>query len=361
MLGQMARTQGAAQSHAPAPEGTPHPKMLAQLALDLIDRFHTHPTPRAYEVFYGYATNYPGGLRADVDAAAGDDGVLKSFDLERIHFEHFRSAEGAWERQEQTSVKIESELSGVLSIVGEQIQTGARYGERLEIMTGEMKRDVSPVRLRKIVDGLIEESEVVRTKTSRITDGLSESRGRLQAVKGELAEARAEGLRDALTGVDGRRHFEASLREHIACSDETGARLLLCLVDIDHMTRINERFGHPTGDALLRSYARIMAKEIRGPAGLARIDAKVFALTLPGSERHHALDVAETIRRTFEQKRLVLRETKTDIGRVTASFAVVAYRSGEDPDDLLLRAHDLVREAKRRGRNRVLDDREAAD
>lgn len=169
-----------------------------------------------------------------------------------------------------------------------------------------------------------------------------------EALKREL-HAVSELVRvDSLTGLHNRRAFDEHLPREVARSQRLGEPFCLLMIDIDHFKRLNDTYGHPAGDAVLRSVARAIAGCTRPSDLVARYGGEEFAVVLSGIDSGQALAVAERIRR-----QVALAESGQH--RVTVSIGVAQYRpsGGDDAEQLLSRADQALYAAKHGGRNRV--------
>lgn len=160
---------------------------------------------------------------------------------------------------------------------------------------------------------------------------------------------------DGLTGLWNRAHFDRRLAEEVSESRRYGRPLTLVLADIDHFKRINDRFGHPVGDAVISRFASILATG-RASDIPCRYGGEEFGLILPGIDAQSALEVAERIRRRLGEERWACREAL----RVTASFGIADLVSAERavPDRhgseaLVAAADEALYRAKAAGRDRV--------
>lgn len=146
---------------------------------------------------------------------------------------------------------------------------------------------------------------------------------------------------DALTGLLNRRSFA----ERLSLPGMSGA-LLLC--DIDHFKRVNDRFGHPAGDSVIRALAGLF--HCTGyPAG--RMGGEEFALLLPGFDLDRAERLAEELRLCFES--LAINPIPRDY-RLSASFGVALFGENESVEAIHARADEALYAAKEAGRNRVM-------
>jgi diguanylate cyclase (GGDEF)-like protein len=182
-----------------------------------------------------------------------------------------------------------------------------------------------------------------------------EAREREMNAKYEQLEQRAETLshlsvRDGLTGLFNRRHFEEALGLELQRARSFGQTLCLALLDIDHFKRINDGFSHVVGDAVLRIVAQVLQKELRASDVAARYGGEEFGLILP----HTRLDGA---RIAAEKVRVAIATSPwshlTPGREVTASLGLAEWRAGESSTDLVRRADQALYAAKTSGRNRV--------
>ncbi|MCI3944107.1 sensor domain-containing diguanylate cyclase [Pseudomonas syringae] len=152
---------------------------------------------------------------------------------------------------------------------------------------------------------------------------------------------------DTLTGLDNRRAAEHTLERMISTAWISGNSFSLIICDIDHFKQVNDRYGHPAGDAALKSVASIFKHQIRTFDVAARWGGEEFLIMVPDSSLEQAVELADRIRKGIE--RLEIPET----GSVTLSLGVAELGPGETAASLIQRADKALYQAKRLGRNRV--------
>ncbi|MES2758961.1 MAG: diguanylate cyclase [Pseudomonadota bacterium] len=165
----------------------------------------------------------------------------------------------------------------------------------------------------------------------------------------EQLVARLTGLAttDALTGVANRRRGEEQLEQEIKRARRYRAPLALIAYDIDHFKDINDRYGHPTGDAALRIVGETTLAALRGSDLLARSGGDQFQIVAAHTNAIDALKMAEKIR-------LAIANTAfPGCDRLTISLAVAQLNDQESADSLMLRVSAALARAKRAGRNCV--------
>lgn len=108
-------------------------------------------------------------------------------------------------------------------------------------------------------------------------------------------------LRDPLTGLANRRHFESVLFSELDRVGRTGEAALLLMLDIDHFKVINDQYGHPVGDKVLQKVTDTLTACVRPMDTLVRYGGEEFAVILPGCQSTFAYTIAERIRRTVEE------------------------------------------------------------
>ena len=155
---------------------------------------------------------------------------------------------------------------------------------------------------------------------------------------------------DSLTGLYNKRHFDEVFGKEVSRSDQAGQALSLLVFDIDHFKRVNDTFGHPAGDAVLKHVAMTVKGQIRPGDTLCRVGGEEFALVLPNTPLSLASQAAELIRGAVE--RAVCDASGTPIP-VTLSLGVAELTPHEIPEALYQRADERLYAAKHGGRNRV--------
>lgn len=170
------------------------------------------------------------------------------------------------------------------------------------------------------------------------------------------AAATAEELRrmatvDELTGLPNRRLFLSRLEAEAARARRGGSALCLATLDIDHFKRINDRHGHPGGDAVLRAFSATVRDQLRLEDLIGRIGGEEFGLLLPDTDPNQAAIVCERIRQAVAADRITLPSGERT--RVTVSTGIAALTRGEDLRTLMRRSDEALYTAKARGRNRV--------
>jgi two-component system, cell cycle response regulator len=154
---------------------------------------------------------------------------------------------------------------------------------------------------------------------------------------------------DGLTSLLNHRTFQSRLDEHLLAAERYGKKLSLLICDIDHFKSVNDTYGHPVGDQVLRAFARTLAKEARGTDVVARYGGEEFAVVMPETDTPGALVIAERIR---ERVRALVLETEQGPLRVTMSLGVATFpEDGAKKAALVERADGCLYHAKRHGRN----------
>jgi diguanylate cyclase (GGDEF)-like protein len=173
------------------------------------------------------------------------------------------------------------------------------------------------------------------------------------------AELRARAVTDALTGLPNHGFFQQRLGEELdrmRRRAEAGEQRVLSVVlfDLDHFKRINDTFGHPVGDAVLREAARATDGVLRSSDLVCRYGGEEFAVVLPDTTVDSAVRACERMQTALHALAIETPDGR-DLGRVTASFGVASTKGAElERAELVRAADEALYEAKRRGRDRVV-------
>ncbi|HEY8881132.1 MAG TPA: diguanylate cyclase [Roseateles sp.] len=172
-------------------------------------------------------------------------------------------------------------------------------------------------------------------------------------------------ITDPLTGLRNRRHFTAQVDSHVAAADRSHANrgaamgepvdLIFYLIDLDHFKRVNDSFGHPAGDAVLRQVAQRLKGVLRGEDELIRWGGEEFLLMTRGTPRRHAGQLAEKLRKAVDASPVELPDGQSLKVSCSIGFAPYPLVPGAPHEGSWQRSVELadqaLYEAKARGRN----------
>ena len=162
---------------------------------------------------------------------------------------------------------------------------------------------------------------------------------------------------DGLTGLANRRHFDERLENEWARARREGTTLSLLMIDVDHFKKFNDRYGHPAGDACLRSVANVLAAQVRRPADLAaRYGGEEFVLLLPDADAAGCQQIGKRIRESLATLGIV-HDLNLPSRQLTVSIggAAADCRGNQAPCQSLIAAADrALHSAKENGRDRLV-------
>ncbi len=150
---------------------------------------------------------------------------------------------------------------------------------------------------------------------------------------------------DGLTGILNRYAFNKFLEEEIYRAERYGTKFSIILFDIDNFKKINDTYGHLTGDEVLKETVNIVKKQIRKSDVFARWGGEEFIILLPNGT--DAVEVAEKIRKTIANSFFIGPE------KITVSFGVTSFKEGDTINSIIKRADQALYLAKENGKNRV--------
>jgi diguanylate cyclase (GGDEF)-like protein len=181
---------------------------------------------------------------------------------------------------------------------------------------------------------------------------------RVKTLQDELrsANSRLESLAvtDGLTGLFNRRHFDSLLLTEVRRTLRYKTPVAVVLIDVDKFKDVNDTYGHPMGDEVLRNLSKTLVSGIRATDYAARYGGEELALILPLTDLKGALELAERLRQQISETTHTLGETSL---KKTASFGVAAFDgtgAALGPEELVKRADQALYRAKLEGRNRVV-------
>jgi diguanylate cyclase (GGDEF)-like protein/PAS domain S-box-containing protein len=156
---------------------------------------------------------------------------------------------------------------------------------------------------------------------------------------------------DSLTGLANRRYFIEQIERAISRSKRTSSPLSLLIIDVDLFKRINDQFGHSTGDRALERLAKIMSEGVRSSDLVARIGGEEFAIMLPDTSINDAFKLAETIKAAVNSEPIRLTDIQLSLS-ITIGVSSLSDEN-ETWSSLYSSADNAMYRGKKDGRNRV--------
>jgi diguanylate cyclase len=254
-------------------------------------------------------------------------------------------------RNPEFDQQVSGEVAKLLHLVRNQLEASGNFGVALNKIAEQLPAVASPEQMKMIVSYLILENDNMRRKSANLQSNLESSKRLIDQLRNNLAVAKVEVQSDSLTGVKNRRAFDLALATELAEARGSGKSVSLIMADIDHFKQVNDRFGHQAGDDVLRWFAQVLNRNVKGRDCVARYGGEEFSIILPDTAAADAIGLAQRIKSEIEGHDIATSALRPV--RITASFGVAQWSAMESSDSLLKRADAKLYEAKGAGRNRV--------
>ncbi|MDH5279278.1 MAG: GGDEF domain-containing protein, partial [Actinomycetota bacterium] len=243
-----------------------------------------------------------------------------------------------------TGVEVVSYLAISLMLAGAAAIAGAVVAD-----LGFAAADDARLEATLLADELRGANASLEERVQRRTDELSAALQRERRLSNALAELT---VHDPLTGLYNRRHLDDELIRLFAYALRSGDPLSAAVIDLDDFKSVNDHYSHVTGDDVLRAAASVLAANTRTSDVLVRMGGEEFALLMPGTTTSDAVKVCERMRVDLACHDWEVLHPGL---RVTASFGVATSTGLETGAALLRTADERMFDAKRQGKNRVVE------
>lgn len=262
-----------------------------------------------------------------------------------------RQLSDAQARLKDMLVGFVDRLAGLSSSTGHYHDTLLRCAEQIE-----QAQDLSE--LTTVVEEMLQETRVVQETARRSSEELNALREEVESANHHIARLQREldetsemVRHDPLTGVLNRKGLDEAIAREIARMRRRDAPLCIALLDIDDFKRLNDTFGHHTGDEALRHLSAVMRESLRPQDLIGRYGGEEFLILLPETDAQQSAEVVTRLQRELT-RRFFLADNKRLL--ITFSAGIACLAPDEEPDDAIDRADRAMYAAKRAGKNRVL-------
>ena len=328
----------------------------AERALKSLKSAKLAATPRNLELWFLLIEGRNPALARDVQRLSQPDGSFKQTDADALYDAHV-VRQGLSRDVVDLISRFEDEMGKVADAVETTGANATGNNEKLRFLSVELKRTASDnPAIGALMDGVLSVAKSVREANERLEQQLARSSDEVDSLRRNIENIQQEAMLDPLTGVRNRKTFDLEIDRLLRAAKESGEPLALIMTDVDHFKKFNDKWGHQTGDHVLRLVADVMNANIKGQDVLARYGGEEFAIILPGTSLSNAVMLANRIRTAVESRRLKKRRTDEDLGLVTLSMGAAILKWDDTIESLIERADTCLYAAKNAGRNRVIDD-----
>jgi diguanylate cyclase len=329
-------------------------------AREIIERMGKQQIPTSpanYEIWTTHIAGAKPDLSREIEARLGRGEPFTDETNEEL-FERFFANTRLSIQMLETSETIARELDDTVSSLRGAGGQASSYANVLQAAARRFEGGVDSAEFRTIVEHLAVTTHGMVEHNLKLAEQIEASSRQVEELQTALQSVKVEALTDGLTGLANRRMFDETLRRRIADATADKSELCLVMFDIDHLRRINDSWGHPLGDQVLRYVASVLRGHAQGDMLAARIGGEEFALIMPRTDLNLADGLAARVSRAVKSKRLSLKSTGDVIGEVTVSVGAARFREPEGVSDLAARAEACLAAAKHAGRDRIVTDRQ---
>ncbi len=327
-------------------------------AREIIERMGLQQIPTSpanYEIWTTHVAGVKPDLSREIQARLERGEVFTDEANEEL-FERFFANTRLSIQMLETSETIARELDDTVSnLRGAGGQAGS-YAKVLQDAATRFEGGVDSAEFRTVVEHLAVTTHEMIESNLKLAEQIDATSRQVQELQTALESVKVEALTDGLTGLANRRMFEDTLSRRITDAGADKSDLCLVMFDIDHFRRLNEAWGHPLGDQVLRYIAAVLRAHAQGDVLAARYGGEEFAMIMPRTNVYLAEALAARVSKAVRSKRLSLKSSGDVIGEVTVSVGVARFCEPEEPGALIARAEACVRAAKHEGRDRIVTD-----
>jgi two-component system cell cycle response regulator len=219
------------------------------------------------------------------------------------------------------------------------------------ILTGSDTEQIASQALRKRAIGYLSKASLSFDKLSNTINVALDEWTRLQQAEADKAQLERLAAFDSLTGLYNRQALLSKLRELISLASRYKDDFSLSLLDIDHFRKVNDSYGHLTGDEVLEKIAAVIRGNLRDVDIAGRYGGEEFIIVFPRTNLSSSWVAAERLRNIIETAEM--KDYAGNAFAVTVSQGLVGWERNDDATSLICRADEALYKAKGKGRNRV--------
>ncbi len=325
---------------------------ISERALRFAREFGTPLLPESYHVWFVYSSRSNEAINEALDKAMNMGTRLTRGSILELYATYL-SERSLTDELAGYGSSLALTMADVSGAVSQSLVDNVAANSDLRLVKRSLGLNASRSELLSAVGSLMKTNQTQLDTSRKLATQLERNRTKISGLEKELSEARKTANVDHLTKLPNRRRFDLLLGEAIFNARQRKAPLSLAIADVDGFGPLNEKWGHETGDNVLRYFAANLIQSRKGRDIVARFGGEEFAILFTDISLPDTHLVAEKLRQSFAGITWTSLQTGAEIGSITASFGATALLPGDTRESFIARAERLVQEAKRAGKNQT--------
>lgn len=318
--------------------------------LPMFSQHRIAANPINYALLYDYVADHNPALSQAIEALLAEQKTLDMKESEELYASFVCGA--SLESFETIQEKIHQVMNRASDALDRTFNEAGRAGDGFEEKTALLETMSDTASHQAIILDIIRETRALAATTQAMQLELTRANAEMDELRGELVSVRKIATTDGLTGLLNRHAFQEIMSD-IFARDERGT-VILAMLDIDFFKKVNDTWGHPMGDSVIKYVASLVKKHVADHHHVARYGGEELAIVMPDTDKETAAAISEAIRCEMAGVRLKRKSDNQMLGEITLSIGFAARLADDTVDNFINRADAALYRAKNLGRNRVV-------
>jgi len=325
---------------------------IAKRVIPKMAQWKVPMTPENYHLWFEYSIGGNEGLTDDINKIIASGKPFSGVVNKQLYDQYLGD-----EHNKRLVEQVQKETQKIFKRIVDDIlvtnESTSDYGQKLKAYAKQLDEAKELSDVQYIVKDIMSDTHQMAAATRNLQDRLEVATTQAEGLRQQLVKTEREALIDALTGLHNRKAFDRKLKTLYEVFQKEGTCFSVIMVDIDFFKSFNDKYGHQTGDEVLRIVGSMLHDTLKGKDFPARYGGEEFVVLLPGTTLKNGCTVAEQIRKTISEKHLKVVKTGESLGNITVSLGVAQTNAEDTMDSVIERADKALYLAKDAGRNNV--------
>jgi len=329
----------------------------SQKALVYLKEYNIPATPKAYEVWYQYASKESLEVVKAIHDFIEKGGVPDASFTEHVCAQHL-SHDAMARTVNSVTDMLNKQITGMSGAVTSTDVELSSFSDVLVEVSGSLEDGSFSKHDAGKLNSAVEK---VNGRVKELESNLEASQGEIRKLQYYLETVRQESNVDPLTDLVTRKRHDQILSQAVRSAIETEEHMSIAFFEVDYYDAFKTKWGQSTSEQILRFIGGALKENIKGRDTASRYSSSIFATILPRTDIEGARILADHIRNIVERKRIVKKTTGEFLGRMTLSVGIAEYSKGESIGYFSNRCDRSLLAARLNGRNCTVTEIEAEE